>query len=66
MAQLIATAASLVAAVCNIVLMVLHYRWYGPKSGKRQVNIQFDGDINRLAKVLQQDKDDTAPEVPEK
>lgn len=32
----------------------------------KQVEIQFDGDINRLAKVLQQAKDDTAPEVPGK
>lgn len=28
----------------------------------KQVEIQFDGAINRLAKVLQQAKDDTAPE----
>ncbi len=35
MAQAIATAASVVAAVCNIALMVLLYQWYGPKSGKR-------------------------------
>jgi hypothetical protein len=27
MAQLIATAASVVAAVCNIILVVLIYRW---------------------------------------
>lgn len=32
----------------------------------KQVEIQFDGAINRLAKVLQQAKNDTAPEVPEK
>lgn len=32
----------------------------------KQVEIQFDGAINRLAKVLQRAKDDTAPEVPEK
>lgn len=31
MAQLIATAASVVAAVCNIILMVLIYRWHDPK-----------------------------------
>lgn len=31
-----------------------------------QVEIQFDGDINRFAKVLQQAKDDTVPEAPEK
>ncbi len=31
MFQLMAAAASLVAAVCNIVLMILLYRWYGPK-----------------------------------
>lgn len=33
-AQLIATAASAVAAVCNIVLIVLLYKWYGPKKDK--------------------------------
>ena len=32
----------------------------------KQVEIQFDGAINRLAKVLQRAKDDTAPEVPGK
>lgn len=32
----------------------------------KQVDIQFDGAINRLAKVLRQAKDDTVPEVPEK
>lgn len=32
----------------------------------KQVEIQFDGAINRLAKVLRQAKDDTVPEVPEK
>ncbi len=32
----------------------------------KQVEIQFDGAINRLAKVLRQAKDDTAPEAPEK
>lgn len=35
MAQLIAAAASVVAAVCNMILMVLLYRWYGFKEGKR-------------------------------
>lgn len=34
-AQIIATAASVVAAVCNIILMILLYRWYGSKSDKR-------------------------------
>jgi len=34
-AQIIATAASAVAAVCNIVLMILLYRWYGVKKDKR-------------------------------
>lgn len=34
-AQIIATAASAVAAVCNIVLMILLYRWYGFKRDKR-------------------------------
>lgn len=34
-AQLIATAASVVAAVCNIILMILLYRWYGSKSDKK-------------------------------
>lgn len=33
--HIIATAASLVAAVCNIVLLVLLWRWYGPNSGRR-------------------------------
>lgn len=33
---------------------------------QKQVAIQFDGAINRLAKVLRQAKDDTVPEVPEK
>lgn len=32
----------------------------------KQGEIQFDGAINRLAKVLQRAKDDTVPEVPEK
>ncbi len=34
MAQIIATAASMVAAVCNIILMILLYRWYGSESDK--------------------------------
>lgn len=32
----------------------------------KQVEIQFDGVINRLVRVLQQAKDDKVPEVPEK
>lgn len=32
----------------------------------KQVEIQFDGAINRLAKVLRQAKDDTVPQVPGK
>ncbi len=35
MAQIITTAASAVAAVCNIILMILLYRWYGVKKDKR-------------------------------
>lgn len=31
MIQLMAIVASLVAAVCNIVLVILLYRWYGVK-----------------------------------
>lgn len=34
MFQLIATIASLVAAVCNITLLVILYRWYWPKKNK--------------------------------
>lgn len=35
MAQLIATAASVVAAVCNIILMILLCRWYGSKQDQK-------------------------------
>jgi len=35
MAYFIATAASTVAAVCNIILMILLYRWYGATEDKR-------------------------------
>lgn len=32
--HIIATAASAVAAVCNIILIVLLYKWYGLKKDK--------------------------------
>lgn len=35
-AQMIATIASAIAAVCNIILIILLYRWYGVTEGKRQ------------------------------
>lgn len=36
MAQTIAAIASLISAVCNIVLMILLYRWYGICGDKRK------------------------------
>lgn len=35
-AQLIAAISSVVAAVCNIILMILLYRWYGISEDKRE------------------------------
>ncbi len=33
--QAIAVLASVLSALCNIILIVLLYLWYGPKSGKK-------------------------------
>lgn len=35
MANMIAAAASSIAAVCNVVLLILLWKWYGPNGGRR-------------------------------
>ncbi len=35
MLHLVATIASLVAAMCNLALVILLYHWYGSNGGKR-------------------------------
>lgn len=35
MVHFIATAASVVAAVCNLILVILLYHWYGSNGGRK-------------------------------